>query len=314
MASRARPSCAYSSASASCVGTSRGLAFARASSDASDGPDGTLPVTGAPGARSPASRGSVTVATIAATAAMSAAMSSVRTGAGARASAGARVNAPLSSVPRRRAESAGALGPAGPASSKSRGQRRERDEPDEPRPGEHRRREQDPIAVRRTELGLDLSVAPTLVHALLDQRAHLARCLRGRVLHREALTDRAAQLARDAIDALRVRLVVRPRRERERHREDREGKADEDPPLRAAARRAHRAAAGRMASMPVTSVCSSIGPMWRPAMTPSGPMKYVSGMPKTPYESETRPSSSTTVGQRTPRSRTYERPLSVESW
>ncbi|OLD52412.1 MAG: hypothetical protein AUI58_03180 [Chloroflexi bacterium 13_1_40CM_2_70_6] len=103
LASRARPSCAYSSASASCVGTSRGLAFARASSDASDGPDGTLPVTGAPGARSPASRGSVTVATIAATAAMSAAMSSVRTGAGARASAGARLNAPLSSVPRRRA-------------------------------------------------------------------------------------------------------------------------------------------------------------------------------------------------------------------
>src|SRR5438445_747966 len=278
---------------------SRGLAFARASSDASDGSAGTLPVTGAPGARSPAPRGSVTVATAAATEAMRDAIAQHRDLARRR----------RGGVGRRRRSTE----PAGDQGETS-GQRRERDEPDEPRPGEHRRREQDPIAVRRTELGLDLSVAPTLVHALLDQRAHLARCLRGRVLHREALTDRAAQLARDAIDALRVRLVVRPRRERERHREDREGQADEDPPLRAAAGRAHRAAAGRMASIPVTSVCSSIGPMWRPAMTPSGPMKYVSGMPKTPYESETRPSSSTTVGQSTPRSRTYERPLSGESW
>src|SRR6185503_9994313 len=157
------------------------------------------------------------------------------------------------------------------------------------------------------ELVTDLVVRSALRDALHDETVHLA-CARGRrVLHRQALTGHAAELAGDPVDALRGGRIVWPRAP-PRRSEDRD---ERDQDQRAFAR--HRVAFGRSPSIAVTSVASSIGPMCRPAMMPSGAMKYVSGGPNTPYAKAIRPSSSCTVGHVTPFVLTYARAFSVES-
>src|SRR5437660_3870780 len=170
-------------------------------------------------------------------------------------------------------------------------------EPHQTAPRRERRREEDPVAVRRAELGLDLGVRLSLAHALGHEVAHLSSRLRRRVLHGQALAHRAAKLRCDLVDAFVRGRLVRARREDERARAHEERAADENAAV-------HRAARVRSVSIPVTSVASSIGPMCLPAITPSGPMKNVSGGPKTPYERATRPSVSATVVHPMPMRRT----------
>src|SRR4029077_6183893 len=168
------------------------------------------------------------------------------------------------------------------------------------------RREEDPVAVGRTEFGFDVRVALPLAHPLRDEVAHLACGLGRRVLHRKALADRAAKLGRDLVDALVRSDLMRPRGEQKRRGQRDKRDRDHDATV-------HRTAPARSFSIAFTSVSSSIGPMCRPAITPSGPMKNVSGGPKTPYESATRPSSSATVVHTMPMRCTYASPLSRDS-
>src|SRR2546428_752952 len=235
---------------------------ARASRDPRSFDRGTVPVTVSPGARSPAERGSVTATTPATTPAMRAAASSVRTGAVGPGSSARRANASRSSVARRREKESG-------------GDRREGREPDQAAPRSDRRREQHPVAVGGAELGLNLGIRLTFADALGDEIAHLARRLGGGVLHRQPLADRASQLGGNTFDALIRGRLVRGRRKNGGPREREQRGGGDDPPL-------HRLAPRRRACIPGITLVSSMGPMCRPAMTPSGPMKKVSGGPKTP--------------------------------
>src|SRR6266704_6825047 len=82
-------------------------------------------------------------------------------------------------------------------------------------------REQDPFPVSLDEVLANLLGSLAGGQALADDLAHLVRRLRGRVGHREGLTDHAAELGRQLVDDA---LIYRRggRRRRAQHRRERE--------------------------------------------------------------------------------------------
>src|SRR5438552_1552468 len=176
------------------------------------------------------------------------------------------------------------VAPVGPSSNEKRhgretdDDRRKGKEPDEEVESPARGRQEDPLAVAVDEVLADLRRTLTRREPFADDRAHLARHLRGRIRHGEVLADDAPELRGDLVHG-----VLAHRRRRLRGRERGRGAEEEqrlEKPRPQAAHGDPGSASSRSTVVRNTSSVTALLCLTR--MRPCRSRKNVSGTPYTP--------------------------------